>query len=55
MGDIIDYGANSNKCVEIIRKNKIPTVMGNHDLIAATLEGIEWFNPIAQESCKITK
>ena len=54
LGDIIDYGANSNECADIIRKNKIPAVMGNHDFTAATLKGIEWFNPIAQESCRIT-
>lgn len=54
LGDIIDYGANSNECVEVIRKNKIPAIMGNHDFTAVTLEGIEWFNTIAQKSCRIT-
>lgn len=54
LGDIIDYGANSNECVEVIRKNKIPAIMGNHDFTAVTLRGIEWFNPFAQKPCKIT-
>lgn len=54
LGDIVDYGANSNECIELIRKNKIPTLMGNHDLNAVTLERIEWFNSLAQISCKLT-
>ena len=53
-GDIVDYGANSNECIDLIRKYKIKSVMGNHDLNAVTLERIEWFNDIAQESVKIT-
>ena len=54
LGDIIDYGANSNECAEIIRKNKIPAIMGNHDFTAVTLEGIEELNPIAQKCCEVT-
>ena len=54
LGDIVDYGANSNECVDLIRKNKIPTIMGNHDLTAVTFERIEWFNELAQISVKIT-
>jgi len=52
LGDIVDYGANSNECVDLIRKNKIPAIMGNHDFTAVTLKGIEWFNPIAQNHAK---
>ena len=54
LGDIVDYGADSNECIWLIRKNKIPTIMGNHDLTAVTLEKLWWFNELAQISCRIT-
>lgn len=54
LGDISDYGGSSNECIEIIRKNKITCIQGNHDLNAVTLERLEWFNEMAQVSVKIT-
>jgi len=53
-GDIIDYGGNSNECVEIIKKNEIKSVLGNHDYTAATLDDIDWFSYIAQRTAEIT-
>jgi putative phosphoesterase len=31
LGDLVGYGAYSNEVIELIRKNHIPTVMGNYD------------------------
>ena len=48
LGDIVGYAANPNECVELIKKNKIKSVMGNHDYEAVNLKNIYWFNPIAR-------
>ena len=31
LGDVVGYGANPNECVELLQKNTIPCVVGNHD------------------------
>ncbi|MEE9217032.1 MAG: metallophosphoesterase family protein [Anaerolineales bacterium] len=31
LGDLVGYGANPNEAIEFIRKNEIPTIMGNYD------------------------
>ena len=36
LGDLVDYGANPNEVVEIVRRRGIRTVMGNHDWAAAS-------------------
>lgn len=30
-GDIVGYGASPNECIELLMKNKIKSVLGNHD------------------------
>ncbi|AAM07548.1 TPA: metallophosphoesterase family protein [Methanosarcina acetivorans] len=31
LGDIVDYGPDPDKCIELLRKKNIPTLRGNHD------------------------
>ncbi len=31
LGDLVGYGANPNEVIEIIRRRRLPTVMGNYD------------------------
>jgi putative phosphoesterase len=31
LGDIVDYGPDSDRCIDLLRKKNIPTVRGNHD------------------------
>lgn len=31
LGDIVDYGPDPDKCIELLRKTNIPTLRGNHD------------------------
>jgi putative phosphoesterase len=50
LGDIVGYGASPNQCIELIKKYKIKSVMGNHDFEAINLQSIEWFNPIARDA-----
>ncbi|MGC9032159.1 MAG: metallophosphoesterase family protein [Candidatus Woesearchaeota archaeon] len=51
-GDIIGYGPNPNECIEIVKKNKIVSVMGNHDYALAKLSAsiLSWFNSDAANS-----
>lgn len=50
LGDIVGYGASPNECINLIRKNRIKSIIGNHDYEAIKLQSIEWFNPIAKEA-----
>lgn len=50
LGDVIGYAANPNECIDLIRKNKIKSIIGNHDYEAINLQNIEWFNPIARDA-----
>ncbi len=43
-GDIVGYGANPNECCDRVRQIGAQVVMGNHDLAASTLHGLERFN-----------
>lgn len=54
LGDIVGYGAHPNECCEIVRERGIPAVMGNHDLVALTLEGADSFNEIARQAVRWT-
>ena len=31
LGDIVDYGPDPDKCIDLLRKKEIPTIRGNHD------------------------
>jgi len=53
-GDVVGYGADPNKMTEWVRENTAITIRGNHDRACSSLEGIEWFNPMAQEATKWT-
>ncbi len=50
LGDIVGYGTNPNECINLTRKNKIKSVIGNHDYEAISLQNIEWFNPAARDA-----
>lgn len=49
-GDIVGYNANPDECIDLIKENKILSVMGNHDLCCANLEKIGWFNEYGQQA-----
>ncbi len=42
LGDIAGYNANPNECIEIVRKKRIDSIMGNHDAVCCRLEE-PWF------------
>jgi len=55
LGDLVGYNANPNECIELIRKKKISSVMGNHDARAAGIEDNAEFNLLAADAIEWTK
>lgn len=53
-GDIVGYASSQNECIELIKENNIPSVMGNHDLCSVNFANIDWFNNIAQKAIRWT-
>ena len=55
LGDVVGYNANPKECLEIIRGMNIPCVKGNHDEYCSSEEGLEGFNPHAEEAIQWTR
>jgi predicted phosphodiesterase len=53
-GDIVGYGPDPNRVVDWCRATPCHIVRGNHDKACATLEHLEWFNPVAAHSARWT-
>lgn len=53
-GDVVGYNPNPNECCEIIIKNKILTVAGNHDFAVAGKIDVSFFNLLAQSAISWT-
>ncbi len=47
LGDVVGYNANPNECIDLVREREIPTICGNHDAVACSIEEPWGFNPIA--------
>lgn len=50
LGDAIGYGPDPEVVVNLLRKRRISTVVGNHDLAAVEPHYLHWFNPTARAS-----
>jgi diadenosine tetraphosphatase ApaH/serine/threonine PP2A family protein phosphatase len=48
LGDLVGYNANPNECVDIVHREGITCIMGNHDAVACGLEEPDSFNPAAK-------
>jgi predicted phosphodiesterase len=55
LGDIVGYGANPSECVDLIRKNCIHIVKGNHDEAVTNENDMDKFNPYAVQSILWTR
>ena len=55
LGDAVGYNANPNECVRILCERNIPTLMGNHDAVAAGLEEPDNFNAAARRAVLWTR
>ncbi|MCP4749169.1 MAG: metallophosphoesterase family protein [Desulfobacteraceae bacterium] len=52
LGDCIGYGPEPESVIKTIRRLKVPTVIGNHELAACDPDHLSWFNPMARKSLK---
>ena len=54
LGDNIGYGPDSEKVMALIRRRKIPSIMGNHEMALVDPSYLKWFNVLARESLQKT-
>jgi predicted phosphodiesterase len=54
LGDIVGYGPEPSRCIELLRKHKHVCVAGNHDLAAIGKLELSYFNPNAAAACQWT-
>lgn len=54
LGDLVGYGADPGRVVELIGGRDAVVVAGNHDRAAAGLLDLEWFNPYARVAAEWT-
>jgi predicted phosphodiesterase len=54
LGDCIGYGPDPEAVITEIRRRQIPTIMGNHEQAVCNPHQLEWFNPLAQKSLRMT-
>jgi diadenosine tetraphosphatase ApaH/serine/threonine PP2A family protein phosphatase len=55
LGDLVGYGAQPNEVIDEIRAlDPLAIIRGNHDKVAAGIEGADGFNPIAQQAAEWT-
>lgn len=47
-GDLVGYNCSPNEVIEIIKKEKILSIAGNHDVHAVDLKEFDFFNEFAQ-------
>lgn len=54
LGDIVGYGPDPGQCIELIRKNEIKCLLGNHDAAVCGLLKTDYFNMYATRAIKWT-
>ncbi|HLC37074.1 MAG TPA: metallophosphoesterase [archaeon] len=55
LGDQIDYGANPNEVIALLKEKKAHCILGNHEYILMYPEQLNWFNSSAQKCSLWTK
>lgn len=56
LGDVIGYGASPNECCDLVRREEMPVITGNHDLAVVDLDtDLSWFNPVAAAAVRWTR
>jgi len=54
LGDNIGYGPDSEAVMAEIRRRRIPSVLGNHELVIKHPRFYKWFNPHVQKTLDLT-
>ncbi|RKX71013.1 metallophosphoesterase [candidate division WOR-3 bacterium] len=55
LGDVVGYGADPNRCCEIVRERCELVIAGNHDWAVLDKTDITYFNPVAKEAVLWTR
>lgn len=55
LGDNVGYGPDPEPVMDLIRKNAIESVLGNHEKALIEESFVAWFNPLAQKAITYTK
>ena len=55
LGDLVGYNAFPSEVLDIVLQKKIPSIMGNHDIVCCGLENPIWFNSAAREASLWTR
>ncbi len=55
LGDIVGYNADPNACIDILAREDISCILGNHDAVASGLEEPVQFNPLAKAAVLWTR
>jgi len=55
MGDLVGYGASPNEVIELLRKNQVKCLMGNHDYACLNQRSMESMIRNARESIEYTR
>jgi len=53
-GDIVNYCANPNEVIDLLKENKVICVQGNHDIHAVDMKEMDKFNAFAQKGLRWT-
>ncbi|MFL6417520.1 MAG: metallophosphoesterase family protein [Bryobacteraceae bacterium] len=54
-GDIVGYNPRPREVLQWTRQNCAAVIRGNHDKVVAGLEGLDWFNDVAQAAAIWTR
>lgn len=50
LGDNIGYGPNPNEVMTLLAREKVESILGNHEMVIIYPRFINWFNPVARKS-----
>ena len=53
-GDLVGYNPDPGRVIDWVRANCATVIRGNHDKVVAGIDGLEWFNEIAQAAAEWT-
>lgn len=54
LGDVVGYGPDPSRCIELLREYNHVCVIGNHDMAAIGKMDLSYFNPYAATACQWT-
>lgn len=55
LGDVVGYGANPNECVDLVRRNSLVTLLGNHDAATTGAMNLYYYRESARQVISQTR